>query len=528
LIQGDFLEGLEGTFPVKATFRSKLVLILSIFASAVQIGFSLPNPAPSISTKQRLIVLTDIGAEVDDTESMVRLLLYSNNIDVEGLIATTSTWKRTTTSPDLIQKVISAYAKVHPNLLKHDASYPSAKQLHLLVKSGIATYGMTGVGNGKDSEGSDWIIRALDKHDPRPLWVVAWGGANTLAQALFKLKETRSQAEVDRLVAKLRVYTISDQDDSGPWMRKTFPNLFFIVTPGGNYSAATWTGINAVVQDIDNTTISNKWLVEHIQEKHGPLGTEYPDVAYGMEGDTPSWLALIPNGLSEPEHPNWGGWGGRYELYQPEVSVSDPRIFIGGVPIEQETRPIWTNATDDYVPPTSAEYGRAAKTGSRSFKDFKATLWRWRDDFQNDFAARMDWTIRPYTEANHPLTITLSQPASISVKSGEEFSLGATASDPDGDSVSYYWFQYQEAGSHKGSVSINAENMPYVTLFAPKVDKAETIHFILRVTDKGTPALSRYKRVVVTVVPKLRESSSYRFHMELRLSMPDKVLADFT
>lgn len=106
----------------------------------------------------------------------------------------------------------------------------------------------------------------------------------------------------------MRVYTISDQDDSAAWIRQTFPNLFYIVSPGG-YGAATWTGINHVVQGIDNTRISNAWIAEHIQQGHGPLGAKYPDVAYGMEGDTPSWLNLINNGLHAPEHPNWGGLG---------------------------------------------------------------------------------------------------------------------------------------------------------------------------------------------------------------------------
>ena len=145
---------------------------------------------------------------------------------------------------------------------------------------------------GKDSEGSDWIIRTLEKEDDRPLWVTVWGGANTLAQALYKLRATRTAAEIDRLLPRLRVYTISDQDDSGPWLRKEFPSLFYIVSPGGDYGAATWIGINAVIPGIDNTTISNRWIAEHIQQGHGPLGAAYPDVAWGMEGDTPSWLGL--------------------------------------------------------------------------------------------------------------------------------------------------------------------------------------------------------------------------------------------
>jgi hypothetical protein len=232
------------------------------------------------------------------------------------------------------------------------------------------------------------------------------------------------------------------------------------------------------------------------------MGAAYPDVAYGMEGDTPSWLALIPNGLSDPEHPDWGGWGGRYERYQPKPTVADPKTFFGGVPNEPETRPIWTNAIDDYTPPMMGEYGRATRSGERSFKEFKVTLWRWRDDFQNDFAARMAWTTQPNRSANHPPVPTLDGPEAITVRSGQEFQLRAHATDPDGDSVSLFWFQYPEAGSYKGLVKIkNAENMPQLDLVAPKVDKPETVHFILKVTDKGNPPLSRYKRIIVTITP---------------------------
>jgi hypothetical protein len=483
--------------------------LIRLVAAVVGVGLSTcgmtavgSDTAPAANRPQRLIVLTDIGAEVDDTESMVRLLLYSDVVDIQGLIATTSTWKRTSVSPELIQGVIAAYSKVHGNLVKHDANYPPAETLQALVTRGLAEYGLKGVGAGKDSEGSDWIKRTLEKNDDRPLWVTVWGGANTLAQALYQLRATLPSAEVDRLVAKLRVYAISDQDDSGPWIRKNFPKLFYIVTPGGDYAAATWTGINTFVPGIDNSTISNKWLTEHIQQGHGPMGAAYPDVAYGMEGDTPSWLALIPNGLGDPEHPDWGGWGGRYELYRPEASVTAPRTFIGGVPIEPETRPIWTNATDKYDAPVMGEYGRAARPGEKSFSDFKATLWRWRDDFQNDFAARMEWTTKSYQEANHPPVVVLNHPGAFTVRSGEPFELDAHATDPDGDSLSFFWFQYAEAGSCRAAVTFKtAENIAHIDLVAPKVDKPETVHFILKVTDKGKPPLSRYKRVIVTITP---------------------------
>jgi len=433
---------------------------------------------------------------------MVRLLLYANQIEIEGLIATTSTHQRSRVAPETIRKIINAYGKVQPNLLKHESGFPEEAALLSMVKQGLPVYGMEGVGEGKDSEGAEWIIKVLEKEDERPVWVSVWGGPNTLAQALWKIDKSKSKEEAARLISKLRVYTISDQDDSAIWIRNHFPDLFYIVSPGG-YFGATWIAINQPVEGINNQVISNAWLAENIQQGHGPLGAMYPDVAYGMEGDTPSWLALIQNGLNRPEHPDWGGWGGRYELYQPETP---PSGFTGGVPIEPETRPIWTNAVDTFTPRIPNKYGRTIRKDTITFADNKVTLWRWRDDFQNDFAARMDWCTKAFGEANHPPIPALGHPDKITVRSGEIFSLDASGTtDPDGDNLSYWWFQYPEAGSFKEEVSFGpfAENLYNVhTIKAPEVNQPETAHFILKVTDKGTPALSRYKRVIVTILPK--------------------------
>lgn len=191
----------------------------------------------------RLIVLTDIEADPDDTQSV---------IEIQGLIAVTSTHQRTFVAPESIRRVIETYDKVRGNLTKHDASYPAAEALLPLVKQGLPEYGMRGVGTGKDSEGSERIIKVLEKEDDRPLWIAVWDGASTLAQALHKIRATRDAEDAKRLLARLRVYTISDQDDSGAWIRRTFPELFYIVSPGG-YAAGTWTGINQVVPGIDNS-----------------------------------------------------------------------------------------------------------------------------------------------------------------------------------------------------------------------------------------------------------------------------------
>lgn len=473
----------------------RTILFLVIFSLTYT---SLPGQTDQ---KHRVIILTDIEADPDDTQSLVRLLLYSNEIDIQGLIATTSCWHRSMVNPGSIVRIVKAYDEVQANLVKHDAAFPKAEILYPLIKQGLPEYGMKGVGNSKDSEGSDWIIRQLEKNDERPLWISIWGGANTLAQALYKIKNTKSKEEQKELISKLRVYAISDQDDSGIWIRNNFPDLFYIVSPGDDYGSATWNGINSYIQGIDNHKISNAWLAQNIQQGHGPLGAVYPDVAWGMEGDTPSFLSLIVNGLNNPEHPEWGGWGGRYTLYKPDFASQ--KKGSSGVPHEPETRAIWTDAVDTYTPYVSNDYGRTVKLDTISFTNNKVTLWRWRTDFQNDFAARMDWCIQSYEEANHAPVIVLSHPDHLTVKSGQGFGLDAfDTRDPDGDSYSFLWFNYPEAGTYKKFIAIEgAENSHGAYVIAPKVEKEVTAHFILKVSDKGEPSLSSYKRVIVTIVP---------------------------
>mgnify|MGYP003347915560 CR=1 FL=1 len=444
--------------------------------------------------KPRVVVLSDIEADPDDTQSFIRFLTYSNQFDVEGLIATTSIHQKTRVAPESILRILDAYEKAQPNLLKHEPGYPTAAALRAKVKKGPAVYGMEGVGEGHDTEGSEWIINVLRKNDDRPVWFTVWGGPNTLAQALWKIRKTMSATEAERLYKKIRVYTISDQDDSGPWIRNEYPSVFFICTPGYNYSHATWLGITFPFPGSNSTVVSADWLAKNIQQGHGPMGAAYPDVAYGMEGDTPSFLNLIDNGLSSPENPNWGGWGGRYELYLPKFEDSNTgRFHRENWPQDKpETRPIWTNATDSV---TSA-------VDNTRYGSNQATIWRWRTEMQNDFAARMQWTTNAYKDANHPPVVKLAHPDHFTVKSGQTFHLNALGtSDPDGDSMSYLWFQYQEAGTYKGNVSSApySPNLYDLPITAPVVDKTETIHFILKVTDKGTPALTRYKRVIVTV-----------------------------
>ncbi len=443
--------------------------------------------------KPRVIVLTDISNEPDDEQSMVRLLVYSNEYDVEGLIATTSVWLRDRVRPDKIRERIEAYGEVRNNLLRHAPGYPTKEHLLSVTKAGLPEFGMKGVGKGKSSQGSRHIIEVVDKPDGRPVWVSVWGGANCLAQALWQVKNTRSQEELDAFVSKLRVYTISDQDNSGRWMRLTFPKLFYIVTPGsvdnGEYYKATWTGISGDRLYKNSPRhkfelVDNPWLEENIIKGHGPLGALYPRLKYIMEGDTPSFFNLINNGLGSSISPAYGGWGGRYVLHQTYA----------------ETRPIWTNARgcqDTVIAENGMEYTSA-----------QATIWRWREAYQHDFAARMDWCVaETFDTANHNPVVAFDNDkskavVSLTVKPKETVKLSAAGTyDPDGDKLFYHWFVYQEAGSFDGQVNIENRTAQEASFIAPEVTSPKNIHIILQVKDDGKPDLYSYRRVIVTVAP---------------------------
>ena len=448
--------------------------------------------------KLRLFVLTDIGGDPDDVMSMVRLMTYSNQIDIEGLAATHVVRK---VNPDRIHRIVDAYAKVRDNLELNEPGFPTADHLRAAITQGLPVDNMEAVGEGKDSPGSEALIRAVDRDDPRPLWVTVWGGPNLLAQTLWKVRGTRSPADLAKFVAKLRVYAISDQDNSGPWIRAEFPGLFYIVTPGvnagGGFHHATWIGIggdkfHGRFDGADFSLVTNEWLERNIRRK-GLLGAEYPHWEYMMEGDTPSFLNLINNGLSVPERPDWGGWGGRYELYTPRTE----KWFL-----QPETRPIWTNVQDEVL-------GHDGEWHTTNH----ATIWRWRSAYQNDFAARMDWTIKPYQQANHPPIVKLGHSATITAKPGQRIDLSAEGTtDPDGDALSYEWFCYEEPGTRRMSNSSTGVKLDITNFDQPKawfiVKTARvmppgdgTMHIILAVTDHGAPRLTRYQRVIITVIP---------------------------
>jgi hypothetical protein len=247
--------------------------------------------------------------------------------------------------------------------------------------------------------------------------------------------------------------------------------------------------------------VTNEWLDANIRSK-GPLGKVYPRFAFIMEGDTPTFLGLIDNGLNSWRRPDWGGWGGRYVYRQPHG----------------EPHPFWTQGGDLFSRVTSQDTVRGLD--DKEYTSDQATIWRWREAFQNDFAARMDWSIADYAHANHnPVVEVNGQPGTgpivIDAEVGTPVVLDASRShDPDGQNMHYNWFDYAEAGgtgTSLAAVTIAGTHTPRAVvtptaacrpLWLPMPARCPgvgTAHIIVAVTDDGSPNLTSYRRIILNV-----------------------------
>jgi hypothetical protein len=436
--------------------------------------------ATAAPAKPRLLVLTDIGGDPDDQQSMIRLMTYANEFEIEGLIAsaagTPGELKKDVTNPDLIRAIVGAYAKVRPNLLLHRPDYPPTGLLLDRIKTGNPRRGVKHVGAGHDTEGSSWIVKLVDRDDPRPLNVTIWGGSTDLAQALWRARNERNGEELKHFLAKLRVHAIGHQDDTGPWIVEQFPDLFYVLSKAPEKHDMREGAYRGMYLGGDESLTSLEWVDAHLRRERGPLGALYPTKTWTApnphgclkEGDTPSWLYFCPTGLSDPAHPDWGCWGGRFR---------------------PAGRGLFRDAADTVGKVTDA----------------RATVWRWRPAFQADFAARMTWCVKPARGANHPPIAILNGDKGVAVaelpaRPGEVVKLTAAgSSDPDGDRISFHWFVYPEAGTYARDVPLSDATAETTALTVPANALGKTLHVVLAVTDGGEPALTRYRRVVIRV-----------------------------
>ena len=435
--------------------------------------------------KPRLVVMTDIGpadVEPDDNESAVRLLSYADRFEIEA-ICTTIGWNCDPYPEEwaeYLTRVVDAYETDVTNLMKRSKQeghmtldeenslpqkigyWPSAEYIRSRCMMGSKHAGIGVIGEGNDSEGSEMLIRLADEDDDRPIWVTSWGGSNTLAQAIWKVQQTRTPEELKKFLQKFRIYTITDQDmqwsmrmqrdySSQMWMRKEFKDDLKFV-----WDESAWLNQNALgVQNWDK-------YASLIQGK-GEMGNVYPKYLWGVEGDTPSFLNVMPNGLNDPEDPTQVGWGG-YHVF----GLSPDSITFS-----------WTN------------WAEPVKSASDAYeKKF------YPDEF-NDFAARMAWA-ESGTGNTNPVVIVNGYkgiaPIYINVRAGETITLDASESyDPEGDSLSFSWWVQNEISS---PVLISDPSATTITVTIPENATGKT-HIVCEVHDNGAFNLVAYRRIII-------------------------------
>jgi hypothetical protein len=448
-----------------------LVLMAVIGVNALQ--------AAENDLKPRLVVCTDIApadVEPDDMESMVRLMAYADMFEIEALI--TSVGWNCDPYPaewaEYLQRVIEAYRKDVPKLMRRSGQqefmsledenkqqyigyWPSADYVKSRAVMGSIHGGIKVIGSDNDSPGSELLIRLADEDDTRPIYVAAWGGANTLAQAIWRVKQTRSAEELKKFVRKFRIYTITDQDmqysmrmnrsySSHMWLRKEFADDLQFVWDEGTWQEQCELGKRHWQQHKDNI------------QGRGALGGEYPTYKWGVEGDTPSFLYVMPNGLNNPEDPHQCGWAGYHERGMCADSLTTA----------------WTS------------WQEPVRSISVGYKQ------RFYPDELNDFMARMQWAaegkgnLNPYVVIpNDTINITM---ISLSLDASKSF-------DPDGDNLQFSWWQQPEIGKTK--VKIEQADQPIATLRIPADAKGDTIHIICEVHDDGPYHLPAYRRIII-------------------------------
>jgi len=346
------------------------------------------------------------------------------------------------------------------------------------------------------SAGGQVLLDAINKDDDRPIWIQIWGDGAVIAQALEHIRKTKGWASAQAASLKLRVLDIAGQDDSGAWLKDSdhYPNLWYVrwvnqfcaMDPMSDIRLDFYPYCGECAKG-DSYYTDDEWVKNNIQN-HGPLGDVYPDRKYLKEGDSPSLLYLIPNGLNDPEHPWEGSWGGRF-THEPITgvrSVNDPL----GPPDNREF------AESDFDP--YYMYGPGTDTWN-TYTNTYSPIFRWWVDFQNDFASRMDWSIQSsYNNANHPPEISAGH-INIDVFKGDIIYLSSLVSDPDGDLLNYKWWYYKEPGTYSKDVIINNSTDAECEVPIPIDAVGSEIHIILSVTDNGNPMLTRYKRIIITV-----------------------------
>ncbi|BCS17544.1 uncharacterized protein APUU_10372S [Aspergillus puulaauensis] len=476
----------------------------------------------------RTVVTTDM--EQDDLASLIRYLLYTNELDTQGLIYSSSRYHwagdgngtkfylpdREYTSPQWTWRwtgtryiqdiVLKAYAEVYPNLRNHDPFYPSPEELLDSVKIGNIDF------EGemeRDTQGSDFIRELLlDTKDSRPLYLQAWGGTSTIARALKSIEEEYSPssqwANIKATVSTKAVILASGFQDETyeKYIAPQWPDIrveqFVAAYATWGYNCERGDGNVRGLPD-DHVYFTGNWTKTNIQT--GPYGKLYRSWLDGQsmpgdqmdlfgdlekleanpnqfcdplgpydflsEGDNVVFNPLLKTGIQDPANPALGGWGGRSKQ-----NSSSPNLWQL---VENEKN----------------------QTGA---EDASYTTDRWMAAVQNDFAARMQWTLTPdYELANHPPEVKIANGTTVKARAGSTVTLAGVVSDPDNGTVTTSWWQYLDEGSYPGKVTVTESGNNANVAVPADAKTGQTISIILQGTDDGHFPLTRYGRVFIQV-----------------------------
>jgi hypothetical protein len=466
-----------------------------------------------------------------------------------------------------IDEIIDAYEKVYANLKVHDPDYPAPPQVRSKIKWGNVEF----EGDySKDTDGSNLIKSLLLDDQPGPLFVTAGGGQSTIARALKSIYDQHGRTPQwngirDKVSRKLVIIPFGDQDSTNArYIRPNWPEVTTWRLAMVNFGY----GARAAHSPENQVYLGTPWTMENVSS-HGPLGALYrvwgdgkqmspndrtdyfglsgftddelrakgynvwtPSREKGSfisEGDTPTFMNLLDNGLRAYEDGTWGGWGGRTrEGATPmgggrggapiiPASPDDPGVAPGLAPAGSTANAPAPAPTTE-VPAAAgrgqnagAASGRAgrgaAAAGGRGGQPIAphiaAVNARFFAAAQHDFAARLKWSVTPtYRNANHEPVVKVDGPLAVTGSAGQTIRLRGSATDPDRDKLTIKWWHYQDAGTYPGEIAIpNATSLETTLQIPAAAQPNQTIHLIFEATDDGRPSLTRYQRVILTVRP---------------------------
>ena len=537
------------------TYARLTLLILSATlggcaTGAPRIGDGAADPR---AQKPRVVVTTD--PELDDSNSLIRYLLYGTDFRTEGLVYASSQfhWKGDGTGTTLrvagreytrfglnlcpceswrwapnerfIDDAVDIYERLYPNLRVHRSDYPTPAELRSKIRWGNVEFD----GDiSKDTPGSDLIRDLLLDDDPDPIYLLAWGGASTIARALKSIQDrysgTTDWPSLRAKVSRKAVLSLSgDQDDTyATYIRPNWPDIRTL--PIGQGGVGLGYGAFVFASAENAPYFSAEWTRQHVSTR-GPFGAHYrvwgdgkqmvPDDRFDYfgltghtaaelrakgyvvwlpprpkgeflgEGDTFTYLNLIDNGLQAYRDDAPGGWAGWVTVNPASLSASS-RGEQGDMATSFEA---FMRSLEGIGPE-----GPSTRPPSPQ-PNFTPAV-------QHGFAARLQWSVAPtYGGANHDPAVTIRGSARVAAHPGETVRLEGAASDPDGNGVAVRWWRWKDVDTYPGEVRISDPTALVTRLHIPDdATPGQTIQVVLEATDTGTPALTRYQRVIISII----------------------------